>query len=228
LVKIGQNYATVCPILTYLWHHSWTVLFDSVNEMLSSARYRDLLVELVQLFISLFFHLQHLWLLSHLPPQLHHLSLELLKSLAALLSHSAHDTTDKFWHKFFVLSNTPQGAVFHHDSQPFRHHVWHTTTINNQLDPVLETLNVASAAARLPAVPLSRCGLQNKKVVFHNFSGSFHVHFQDLPRPFMSTFYVFPVLFNGMNIEQVRLSYIHMLINSRKTCFKRQSDSKQW
>jgi len=33
--------------------------------------------------------------------------------------------------------------------------------------------------------------------------------FQDFPGQFMSIFHVFPVLFNGMDIEQVRLSYTH-------------------
>jgi len=33
------------------------------------------------------------------------------------------------------------------------------------------------------------------------------VVFQDFPGPFMSIFHVFPVPFNGITIEQVRLSY---------------------
>jgi len=42
------------------------------------------------------------------------------------------------------------------------------------------------------------------KVVFHEFPGSFHVHFPGLS---MSIFHVFPVRFNGMDTELVRLSY---------------------
>jgi len=47
------------------------------------------------------------------------------------------------------------------------------------------------------------------KVVFHDFPGPFICIFQDFPGSFMFIFHVFPVPFNGMHIEQVRLSYTY-------------------
>jgi len=40
-VTLGQNYAIVCPNLTYLWRHSWTAQFLDSAEALCSRSGTD-------------------------------------------------------------------------------------------------------------------------------------------------------------------------------------------